>query len=77
MLTKFNATDPVRPQIIVQNPGRVLVGDGDHGQLARTFLREINSLTELATLAFATFHAPLHLQQSALHTSPERATLPF
>ena len=31
---KFNATEPARPQIVVQNPGRVLVGNRDCGQLA-------------------------------------------
>ena len=71
MLTKFNATEPARPQIVVQSPGRVLVGDGDRGQLARTCLQEINRFTELAT------NASIHLQQSALHASPEQVTLLF
>ena len=36
-----------------------------------------NRFTELATITFASFHASLHLQQSALHTSPEQVALPF
>ena len=74
----FNAdtTEPARPQIVKQNSGRVLVGDGNRGQLARTLLQEINRFTGLATVAFATFHVSLHLQQSALHTDSFKVSWP-
>ena len=60
----------------MQNSGRVLVGDGNRGQLARTLLQEINRFTGLATVAFATFHASLHLQKSALHTDSFKVSWP-
>ena len=63
---RFNAAEPARPQIVVQTSGLILVGHGDREQLARTLLQEINRLTEVATVAFATFHATLHLQQLSL-----------
>ena len=40
---KFNTSGPARQQIVMQNPGWVLVGDGDREQLARTFLQETNN----------------------------------
>ena len=72
-----NDAESARPEIVMQEPGGVLVGRGECGQLARACLQEINRLAGLACAAKASFKATFHLKQPALDARPEQVASTF